>query len=57
MYSFTFFVIDAEARIEIGKSSAVNVTSRIEIPSTRMFHEIPHGSYQSTRSVNWKPAS
>ncbi len=49
--------MEAEARMAIGNSSAVSTTSSSEMPSTPMFQERPHGSYQSTRSVNWKPAS
>ncbi len=57
MYIFTFLRIDADARIEIGNSSAVSTTSSSEIPSTPTFHEIPHGSNHETCWLNWNPAS
>ena len=57
MYIFGRSVIDADAATEIGNRIAVRTISSSEMPSIPTFQPIPHGSYQTTCSVNWKPAS
>jgi len=48
MYILTFFRTEAEARIDIGNSTAVSTISNREIPSTPTFQERPHGSNHDT---------